>query len=94
MLPGIHVSLLARSQLCVFQCEYTDGLPYANTGLCFEKTTQILTANVFLSGATPANHTLYESAAGKATGHSFIMARLHCAHVCVHAHITMGLNYA
>lgn len=47
-----------------------------------------------LSGATPDNHTLYERATGKATGHSFIMAGLHCAHVRVHAHITMGLNYA
>lgn len=47
-----------------------------------------------LSGATPANRTLYGRAAGKATGHSFITARLHCAYVRVHAHITMGLNYA
>lgn len=47
-----------------------------------------------LSGATPANHTLYGRRTGKAAGHSFIMARLHCAHVRVHAHITMGLNYA
>lgn len=46
-----------------------------------------------LSGATPANHTLYRRATGKATGHSFIMAGLHCAYVRVHAHITMGLNY-
>lgn len=30
---------------------------------------------------------------GKATDHSFIMARLHCAYVRVHARITMGLNY-
>lgn len=43
-----------------------------------------------LSGATPANHTAY----GRATGHSFIMAGLHCAYVRVHARITMGLNYA
>lgn len=47
-----------------------------------------------LSGATPANHTLFGRATGNATGHSFIMARLHCAHVCVLARITMGLNYA
>lgn len=46
-----------------------------------------------LSGATPANHALYERATGKATGHSFFMARLHCAYVRVQAHITMGLNY-
>lgn len=47
-----------------------------------------------LSGATLANHTLYGRATGKATGHSFIMVWLHCAHVRVHAYITMGLNYA
>lgn len=46
-----------------------------------------------LSGAAPANHTLYERVTGKATDHSFIMARLHCAYVRVHARITMGLNY-
>lgn len=45
-----------------------------------------------LSGAPPANRTLYRGATGNAAGHSFIMARLHCAHVRVHAHITMGLN--
>lgn len=45
-----------------------------------------------LSGTTPAIHTPYESASRKATGLSFIMARLHCVHV--HAHITMGQNYA
>lgn len=35
-----------------------------------------------LSGATPANHTLYRRVTEKATGPSFILAGLHCACAC------------
>lgn len=66
--------------MCAFQCEYTHGLPYANTApSLWIGTTRYLQLMFSLSGAPPANHALYERATEKATGHSFIMSRLHCA---------------